>query len=69
VVFAWRGRSVPEISKRDVIAKIGEAERRGAPYAANKLTKVLRTFFNWCVGSGSKRQGARRPSLTCSGLS
>lgn len=52
VVSAWRGRSVHEISKRDVIALIGEVERRGTPYAANKLTKVLRAFFRWCVGRG-----------------
>ncbi len=38
VVSAWRGRSVHEITKRDVVALIGQVEGRGTPYAANKLT-------------------------------
>ncbi|MBA3517159.1 MAG: site-specific integrase [Rhizobiales bacterium] len=52
VVSAWRGRSVHEITKRDVMALIGAVEGRGTPYAANKLTKVLRAFLRWCVGRG-----------------
>jgi integrase len=31
------------------MALIQEIEGRGTPYAANKLLKVLRTFFRWCV--------------------
>lgn len=52
VVEAWRGRSVHEISKRDVSDLMADAERRGTPYATNKLGKVLRAFFRWCVGRG-----------------
>jgi integrase len=49
-VSRWKGRSVHGITRRDVIQLIGEAEGRGAPYAASKLLKVLKTFFSWCVG-------------------
>lgn len=49
-VSAWRGRTVHEIKRRDVLDIIQELESRGTPYAANKLTKVLRAFFRWCVG-------------------
>jgi integrase len=66
VVATWRGRSVHEISKRDIIDLIREVEHRGTPYAANKLTRVLRTFFKWCVGRGIlERSPAEGISLPC----
>jgi integrase len=43
-------RSVHEISKREVIELVQEVSARGAPSAANKLLKVLKTFFGWCMG-------------------
>jgi integrase len=66
VVSAWRGRSIHEISKRDVMALIADAERRGTPAAANKLTKVMRAFFNWCVGRGIlERSPAEGIAIPC----
>lgn len=60
------GRSIHEISKRDVLDLIADVERRGTPYAANKLTKVLRTFFRWCVGRGIlERSPADGIALPC----
>ena len=50
LVGAWGGRSIHSIRKRDVIELIGAVVERGAPVAANKLLKVTRTFFAWCVG-------------------
>ena len=50
LVGAWGGRSIHSIRKRDVIELIGAVVERGAPVAANKLLKVTRTFFGWCVG-------------------
>ena len=47
---AWAGRSIHEISKRDVVELISAIEQRGAPIAANKTLKSIRTFLRWCVG-------------------
>ena len=46
----WAGRSIHEISKRDVVDIISVIEQRGAPGAANKSLKSLKTFLRWCVG-------------------
>jgi integrase len=47
---AWGSRSIHEITKRDVIDAVSAIEQRGAPVAANKVLKVIKTFFRWCVG-------------------
>src|SRR6266404_6000160 len=46
----WGTRSIHEISKRDVVDVISAIEQRGAPVAANKALKTIKTFFRWCVG-------------------
>jgi integrase len=46
----WAGRSIHEIGKRDVVEVISAIEQRGAPVAANKTLKSLKTFLRWCVG-------------------
>jgi integrase len=46
----WAGRSIHEISKRDVIEIVAAIEQRGAPAAANKTLKSIKTFMSWCVG-------------------
>ena len=38
------------ISKRDVVEVISAIVQRGAPGAANKTLKSLKTFLRWCVG-------------------
>jgi integrase len=50
VIPCWGMRSVHEIGKRDVIELVTEVAARGTPSAANKLLKVVKTFFGWCVG-------------------
>jgi integrase len=45
----WAGRSIHGISKRDVVEVISAIEQRGAPAAANKTLKSLKTFLRWCV--------------------
>jgi integrase len=50
VGLAWGSRSIHEISKRDVIDVVSAIEQRGAPVAANKVLKSIKTFFRWCVG-------------------
>src|SRR5271168_2389539 len=47
---SWSGRSIHEISKRDVIEVIAAVEQRGAGVAANKTLKAIKTFLRWCVG-------------------
>jgi integrase len=46
----WGGKSIHEITKRDVVDVITAIEQRGAPIAANKTLKTLKTFLRWCVG-------------------
>jgi integrase len=50
VIPHWRRRSIHEIGKRHVIELVTEVAARGTPSAANKLLKVLKTFFTWCIG-------------------
>jgi integrase len=47
---AWASRSIHEISKRDVVELVSAIELRGAPVAANKTLKSIKTFLRWCVG-------------------
>jgi integrase len=47
---AWGHKSIHEISKRDVVELISAIEQRGAPVAANKTLKTIKTFLRWCVG-------------------
>jgi integrase len=47
---AWAGRGIHEIGKRDVVEVISAIEQRGAPVAANKTLKSIKTFLRWCVG-------------------
>jgi integrase len=66
IVGSWRGRSIHEITKHEVMDLIADLERRGTPYAANKLTKVLKGFFKWCVGRGIlERSPAESIALPC----
>jgi integrase len=46
----WAGRSIHEISKREVVELVSAIEQRGAPVAANKTLKSIKTFLRWCVG-------------------
>jgi integrase len=46
----WVGRSIHAIGKRDVVEVVSAIVQRGAPGAANKTLKSLKTFLRWCVG-------------------
>jgi integrase len=50
VIASWGTCSVHEIGKRQIIELVTEVSARGAPFAANKLLKVVKAFFGWCVG-------------------
>ncbi|HKD42246.1 MAG TPA: integrase arm-type DNA-binding domain-containing protein [Myxococcaceae bacterium] len=62
----WGGRSIHEISKRDVVEVITAIAQRGAPVAANKALKATKTFLRWCVGRAvldqSPAEGVPLPS-------
>jgi integrase len=46
----WTGKSIHEIVKRDVVELVAAIQQRGAPVAANKALKSIKTFLRWCVG-------------------
>ena len=46
----WKGISLHSISKRHVVDVVTAIEQRGAPAAANKALKSIKTFFTWAVG-------------------
>src|SRR5215470_4896307 len=46
----WADRSIHGITKRDVVEVVAAIEQRGAPIAANKTLKSVKTFLRWCVG-------------------
>src|SRR5260370_4475034 len=46
----WGNRCIHEITKRHVVEVITAIEQRGAPIAANKTLKIIKTFLRWCVG-------------------
>lgn len=48
VVPNWRGRTVHDISKRDVIDLVEEIAGR-RPVLANRTLSQIKTFFNWLV--------------------
>ena len=43
-------KSIHDIRKRDIVEIISAIEQRGAPIAANKALKSIKTFLRWCVG-------------------
>ena len=46
----WGHKSIHDINKRDVVELVSAIEERGAPAAANKTLKSIKTFLGWCVG-------------------
>ena len=54
----WAGRSIHEITKRDVVELVSAIEQRGAPVAVNKALKSVKTFLRWCVGRAVLDQSA-----------
>jgi integrase len=63
---AWTGKSIHDITKRDVVEVILAIEQRGAPVSANKTLKSIKTFLRWCVGRAvldqSPAEGVPRPA-------
>ncbi len=49
---SWKNRTVPEISKADVLAALDPIMKRGSPSAARHAFAAARKLFNWCVEQG-----------------
>jgi integrase len=49
VLPAWRGRSVQDIHRRDVIELVETTAGDRGPFAARKLTRTLSKFFGWLL--------------------
>lgn len=49
VLYAWKGRDVREIRRRDVIALLDDIVDRPAPYVANRTLAALRKMFRWAI--------------------
>ena len=49
VLRAWGGRTVHEITRRDVNALLDGIVARGAPVKANRTLSAVRKMFNWAV--------------------
>lgn len=60
----WKGRSIKEISRRDIIDLLDEMAEN-APGAANRARAVISKFFNWCLDRGilDTSPAIRLPSL------
>jgi integrase len=50
VLPVWRGRTVHDIRRRDVIALIEDIAGERGPHMANKTLAVLGRWFSWLVG-------------------
>jgi integrase len=65
VLPAWRGRTVHDIRRRDVIALIDDISGERGPHMANKSLAVLGRWFSWLVSrdviSVSPAIGVERP--------
>src|SRR5258708_21345576 len=47
---AWTGKSIHDISKRDVVEVISAIEQRGTPVSANQNLQAIKTVLLWRVG-------------------
>jgi integrase len=52
VVPKWKGRTIREISKRDVIELLDSKVDQGSPIMANRILATVRRLFGWCVERG-----------------
>ena len=66
VAASWAARSLHDVKKREIVELVMQVMARGTPVAANKLLKVIKSFFSWCVGRAilevSPAHGLRAPA-------
>ena len=70
VLRRWRGRTVHEITRRDVLNLLDGVVDGGAPIAANRVLSAVRKLFNWCAArdiiAASPCAGVKPPTAECS---
>jgi integrase len=52
VTRRWKGRTIHEITKRDIHDLLDSIMARGTPVLANRTLAYVRKMFNWAVGRG-----------------
>jgi hypothetical protein len=52
VLSRWKGRSIHEITRQDVLKLLDEIVDRGSPGMANRVFTVVRALCNWAIGRG-----------------
>jgi len=52
VLSRWKGRSIHEITRQDVLKLVDEIVDRGAPAMACRVFNVVHALFNWAIGRG-----------------
>jgi integrase len=63
VLSRWKGRSIHEITRQDVLKLLDEIVDRGSPGMANRVFTVMRSLCNWAIGRGILEKSP------CAGLS
>ncbi len=67
VLPAWRGRSIHDIRRRDVIALVEAVAANNGPIMANRSLAAVSKFFNWLVArdeiASSPASGVERPGV------
>jgi integrase len=54
---AFHGRSIYDITRRDIAAELVKIADERGPIAANRARSTLHTFFNWLMGEGYELDG------------
>jgi integrase len=52
VLPSWKGRTVQEITRRDIVDLLDRVSDRGSPIMANRVLAAVRRLFGWCVDRG-----------------
>jgi integrase len=67
VLRAWRGRTIGDITRRDVREMLDRIVEAGAPVAANRVHSITRKLFGWSVEheiiAASPMAGLRAPAV------
>ena len=62
----WKGYSIHQITRQDVLSLVDEIADRGSPAMASKVFKTIGALFNWAIGRGlidkSPCTGMSKPS-------
>lgn len=70
VIPAWRGRSIQDVRRRDVIDLIDTVATERGPHSASRLLAVLSKFFGWLLSrdvlTASPCVGVKRPECVTS---